>query len=46
MGDNNDDMIDIDLIAEYIIGLKTYEADMDENKVKRYVDFTCSHNEP
>lgn len=32
--DTKEDLINIELISKYIIGLKTYEANMDENKVK------------
>lgn len=39
-------IINIDKINKTIIGLTTYEANIDENKVKKYVKFTQSHQDP
>ena len=28
------------------MGLKTYEANIDDFKLKQYIEFSCSHKEP
>jgi len=38
--------IDIKRISDIIVGLKTYEANIDDDKLKEYVKFSCSHKEP
>ena len=41
-----DDSVDIDKIAETIVGLKTYEVKIDDKKMKEYVKWTESHQSP
>lgn len=38
--------INLDLIAETIVGLKTYEVKIDDHKMNRYMRFSQSHNMP
>ena len=38
--------INLELIAETIVGLKTYEVKIDDHKMNRYMRFSQSHNMP
>lgn len=42
----NKNAIDIPKIADIIVGLKTYEANIDDKKLEQYIKFSCSHKEP
>lgn len=42
----NENQIDIKKISEIIVGLKTYEANIDDKKLVEYINFSCSHKEP
>lgn len=44
--DEGNDRINIELISGTIIGLKTYEAEMDEEKVKKYIAFVRGDKDP
>lgn len=39
-------MIDINKISSVIIGLKTYEANINDQKLKDYIAYSSSHKEP
>ena len=38
--------IDIKKIADIIVGLKTYEANIDKDKLVEYIKYKYSHKEP
>lgn len=44
--EDNPFAIDIDKIKDIIIGLKTYEANIDDKRLKRYIEWSRSDKEP